>query len=159
MVDNKNQQNLMYTCGNVPKRGDLIKLTRISGMNAQLGVRARVSKIVLQNNTYYINIMWIDEKANNQSNGAYHASYFELVSRWVDEIAENNKEHILDKWGGKGLYEFKKFYKIVEVMGKVPLRRMAEELDLGDSEFRERLWDWAYLLGYTIRDNEIIGHL
>ena len=149
----------MYICGNVPKPRDLVILEKNFGMNAQIGVMARVNKIYERDNDVFIDIIWADDKSNSQSDGGYFANTFKLVKRWVEEMAEKHKEEILDKWGAKGLSQFKKLYKIVEVSGKISLKNLAEELDLGNVECRERVWEWAYILGYTARDDHVFSSI
>ena len=148
---------LMYSCGNTPKPKDLVVLERKFGMSADKGAMARVKGITKKDDQLYIDVIWIDDLAHNQAYGEYYPANFKLVKRWVEEIAEKHKDEILDKWGGKEEAIFKKFYQIVEVSGKVSLRRLAEELDLGSSECRERVWDWAYILGYKVRDDHVMS--
>lgn len=75
---------LMYLCGNFARRGDVISLEKNRGMAASTGARARVRGVMMQHESLYIDIIWIDEKAKSQGNGGYLAENFKLVSRGED---------------------------------------------------------------------------
>ena len=78
---------LMYLCGNIARRGDVISLEKNQGMAASTGARARVRGIMMQHESLYIDIIWIDDKAKKQGNGGYLAENFKLVSRGKNRAA------------------------------------------------------------------------
>jgi len=72
---------LMYACGNTAARGDLVSLERNEGLAAARGAKARVRGIMRQQGNIYIDVIWIDNMANMQSDGGYSAGKFKLLSR------------------------------------------------------------------------------
>lgn len=87
------------------KVGDLVKFDGVGPYAALKGATARVVKINEENE--WLNVEWIDYKANGQMDGNYKISQFEALNKPVEnkpvETSELKNEklfQLLEKWSG-----------------------------------------------------------
>ena len=88
----------LYSGGETPKAGDLIKLINNETLAADLGAKAVVREPIGKYreagfgglSKRFIGIKWVDERAHKQQDGGYDPSKFTLIERICGQMRRRN---------------------------------------------------------------------